>query len=106
MFLSHCARRKGSDEELASSGPNEIVPVKLTERFSVGKPDRFYRVLNCTSTTNLPGLRALSGRGGRSRHGKVVVVEDAMYIAPEDQTGYLKLFRQRAVGNRGGIVEI
>ena len=34
---------------------------------------------------------------------KSVVAEDAMYIALEDQTGYLKLFPTEAPGNQGDI---
>ena len=83
---------EGFDEEMGFQRTHEIVPVKPTEQFSAaGKPVfivfelhqhyQSFQLFGRCYPEEVPGL-----------DGRTIVAEDAMYIALEDQTGYLKLF--------------
>ena len=83
---------EGFDEELGFQRTHEIVPVKPTEQFPAGMSPIFivfefhqhyqsFQVFGRCYPEEVAGL-----------DGQTVVAEDAMYIALEDQTGYLKLF--------------
>jgi hypothetical protein len=91
MFRS-ITMAEGFEEELGFRRTHEIVPVKPTERFSPDVPAIFvvfqlhqhyqaFQVFGRCYAEDVPGLpdHALVG-------------QDAMYIALEDETGYLKLF--------------
>ena len=80
------------EEELGFQRTHEIVPVRPTERFSVGSQPVFivfelhqhyqsFQLFGRCYPEQVEGLDA-----------RAVVADDAMYIALEDQTGYLKLF--------------
>ncbi len=82
---------EGFDEELGFQRTHEIVPVKPTERFSAGARPIFivfelhqhyqsFQVFGRCYPEDVAGV-----------DGTRAVAEDAMYIALEDQTGYLKL---------------
>ena len=83
---------EGFEEELGFRRTHEIVPVRPTEQFSSGTPAVFivfhlhqhyqaFQVFGRCFPENVPGLAP-----------GTVVSEDAMYMALEDETGYLKLF--------------
>lgn len=83
---------EGFDEELGFQRTHEIVPVKPTEQFPPGTKPVFivfelhqhyqsFQVFGRCYPEQVAGL-----------DGGALVAEDAMYIALEDQTGYLKLF--------------
>ena len=83
---------EGFDEELGFQRTHEIIPVKPTEQFPAGtKPVSIvFELHQHYQSFQLFGLcypEEVAGLDGRT-----VVAEDAMYIALEDQTGYLKLF--------------
>lgn len=91
-MFRHIVLAEGFDEELGFQRTHEIVPVKPTERFSAGARPVFivfelhqhyqsFQVFGRCYPEEVVGM-----------NGNVVVAEDAMYIALEDQTGYLKLF--------------
>lgn len=83
---------EGFDEELGFQRTHEIVPVKPTEQFTSGSKPVFivfelhqhYQSFQVFALCYPEQVEGLDGR--------TVVAEDAMYIALEDQTGYLKLF--------------
>jgi hypothetical protein len=80
------------EEELGFQRTHEIVPVRPTERFSVGSQPVFivFELHQHYQSFQLFGRcypEQVEGLDARS-----VVADDAMYIALEDQTGYLKLF--------------
>ncbi|MBI4001153.1 MAG: hypothetical protein HY348_05150 [Nitrospira defluvii] len=83
---------EGFEEELGFQRTHEIVPVRPTEQFPAGTKPVFivfelhqhyqsFQVFGRCYPEQVNGL-----------DGHTVVAEDAMYIALEDQTGYLKLF--------------
>lgn len=83
---------EGFEEELGFQRTHEIVPVRPTEQFPPGTKPVFivfelhqhyqsFQVFGRCYPEEVDGL-----------DGRTVVAEDAMYIALEDQTGYLKLF--------------
>jgi len=91
MFRS-ITMAEGFEEELGFRRTHEIVPVKPTERFSSATPAIFivfslhqhyqaFQVFGHCFPEDVPGLSA-----------ETLVGQDAMYIALEDETGYLKLF--------------
>ncbi len=80
------------EEELGFRRTHEIVPVTPTERFSAAAPAIFivfhlhqhyqsFQVFGRCYPEQVPGLSP-----------QTLVGQDAMYIALEDETGYLKLF--------------
>ena len=80
------------EEELGFQRTHEIVPIRPTERFSVGSQPVFivFELHQHYQSFQLFGRcypEQVEGLDARS-----VVADDAMYIALEDQTGYLKLF--------------
>jgi hypothetical protein len=91
MFRS-ITMAEGFEEELGFRRTHEIVPVKPTEHFPVTAPAVFivfqlhqhyqaFQVFGRCFSEDVPGLPA-----------HTLVGQDAMYIALEDETGYLKLF--------------
>jgi hypothetical protein len=91
-MFRHIVLAEGFDEELGFQRTHEIVPVKPTEWFSAGARPIFivfelhqhyqsFQVFGRCYPEDVAGV-----------DGERVVAEDAMYIALEDQTGYLKLF--------------
>jgi hypothetical protein len=79
------------EEELGFQRTHEIVPVRPTERFHIDSDPVFivfklhqhyqsFQVFGLCYPEEVPGLE-----------GNAVVSQDAMYIALEDDTGYLKL---------------
>ena len=92
---------EGFEEELGFQRTHEIVPVRPTEQFPVGTKPVFivfelhqhyqsFQVFGRCYPEQVDGL-----------DGHLVVAEDAMYIALEDQTGYLKLFPAQGSWNPG-----
>ncbi len=92
MFLS-ITTAEGFEEELGFRRTHEIVPVKPTERFSADVPAVFivfhlhqhyqaFKVFGLCYPEQVPGVAA-----------STLVSEDAMHMALEDETGYLRLFR-------------
>lgn len=90
-MFRHIVLAEGFDEELGFQRTHEIVPVKPTERFSAGARPIFivfelhqhyqsFQVFGRCYPEDVVGV-----------DGERVVAEDAMYIALEDQTGYLTL---------------
>lgn len=90
-MFRHIVLAEGFDEELGFQRTHEIVPVKPTDRFSAGVRPIFivfelhqhyqsFQVFGRCYPEDVAGM-----------DGTLVVAEDAMYIALEDQTGYLKL---------------
>jgi hypothetical protein len=82
---------EGFDEELGFRRTHEIVPIKPTDRFSPEAPGIFvvfalhqhyqaFKVFGLCYPEAVPGLDP-----------RKVVGQDAMYIALEDESGYLKL---------------
>lgn len=82
---------EGFDEELGFRRTHEIVPIKPTEQFSPDSPGIFivfslhqhyqaFQVFGLCFPEAVPGLDP-----------KSVIGQDAMYIALEDESGYLKL---------------
>lgn len=91
MFRS-ITMAEGFEEELGFRRTHEIVPVTPTERFSADTPAVFivfqlhqhyqaFKVFGRCYPEEVPGLST-----------QTLVAQDAMYIALEDETGYLKLF--------------
>jgi hypothetical protein len=91
MFLS-ITTAEGFEEELGFRRTHEIVPVKPTERFAADVPAIFivfqlhqhyqaFQVFGLCFPEQVPGLPS-----------DTLVGQDAMYMALEDETGYLKLF--------------
>jgi len=91
MFLS-ITTAEGFEEELGFRRTHEIVPVKPTERFPVTVPAVFivfhlhqhyqaFKVFGLCYPEQVPGVPATT-----------LVSEDAMHMALEDETGYLRLF--------------
>lgn len=91
-MFRHIVLAEGFEEELGFQRTHEIVPVKPTEQFSAGGKPVFivfelhqhyqsFQLFGRCYPEQVPGL-----------DGRTIVAEDAMYIALEDQTGYLKLF--------------
>ncbi len=80
------------EEELGFQRTHEIVPVKPTERFPVGTNPVFivFELHQHYQSFQLFGRCYPEEVEGLDTHS--VVAEDAMYVALEDQTGYLKLF--------------
>ncbi|MFO0732438.1 MAG: hypothetical protein U0361_15925 [Nitrospiraceae bacterium] len=89
---------EGFDEELGIRRTHEIVPVRPTEQFPAGAKPVFivfelhqhyqsFQIFGRCYPEQVVGL--LPG---------TVVAEDAMYIALEDESGYLKLFPPRTAG--------
>lgn len=100
MFRS-ITTAEGFEEELGFRRTHEIVPVKPTERFSPDTPAIFivfqlhqhyqaFQVFGRCYPEDVPGLST-----------QTLVGQDAMYIALEDETGYLKLFPPDGAGSRG-----
>ena len=92
MFLS-ITTAEGFEEELGFRRTHEIVPVKPTERFPADVPAVFivfhlhqhyqaFKVFGLCYPEQVPGIAA-----------STLVSEDAMHMALEDETGYLRLFR-------------
>jgi hypothetical protein len=82
---------EGFDEELGFQRTHEIVPVKPTEQFPAGPKPVFivFELHQHYQSFQLFGRcypEQVAGLDGRT-----LIAEDAMYIALEDQTGYLKL---------------
>jgi hypothetical protein len=91
MFRS-ITTAEGFEEELGFRRTHEIVPVKPTERFPLSAPAVYivfhlhqhyqaFQVFGRCFPEEVPGLNP-----------DQLVAQDAMYIALEDETGYLKLF--------------
>lgn len=91
MFRS-ITMAEGFEEEMGFRRTHEIVPVRPTERFPSGIPAVFivfhlhqhyqaFQVFGRCFPEDAPGLAP-----------DTLVSEDAMYMALEDETGYLKLF--------------
>jgi hypothetical protein len=82
---------EGFEEELGFRRTHEIVPVRPTNRFADGNPVfivfelhqhyQSFQVFGRCFPEQVAGLNPQS-----------IVAEDAMHIALEDETGYLKLF--------------
>ncbi|MEP7153539.1 MAG: hypothetical protein ABI856_17705 [Nitrospira sp.] len=79
------------EEELGFQRTHEIVPVRPTERFPVGNTSVFivFELHQHYQSFQLFGRCYPEQVDGLDEH--TVVAEDAMYVALEDQTGYLKL---------------
>jgi hypothetical protein len=91
MFLS-ITTAEGFEEELGFRRTHEIVPVKPTERFSADVPAVFivfhlhqhyqgFKVFGLCYPEQVSGVAT-----------GTLVSEDAMHMALEDETGYLRLF--------------
>jgi len=91
-MFRHIVLAEGFDEELGLQRTHEIVPVRPAEQFPAGPKPVFivfelhqhyqsFQVFGRCYPEEVAGL-----------DGRTVVADDAMYIALEDQTGYLKLF--------------
>ncbi len=80
------------EEELGFQRTHEIVPVRPTERFPFGTTSVFivFELHQHYQSFQLFGRCYPEQVDGLDEH--TVVAEDAMYVALEDQTGYLKLF--------------
>jgi hypothetical protein len=91
-MFRHIVLAEGFDEELGFQRTHEIVPVKPTERFSAGARPVFivFELHQHYQSFQVFGRCYPEDVAGADR--TAVVAEDAMYIALEDQTGYLKLF--------------
>ncbi|MGQ0811412.1 MAG: hypothetical protein ACT4OO_09330 [Nitrospiraceae bacterium] len=83
---------EGFEEELSFRRQHEMVPVNITDRFRVDSPAVFivfqlhqhyqaFQVFGLCYPEEVPGLDSTA-----------VVTKDAMYIALEDESGYLRLF--------------
>ncbi len=91
MFRS-ITMAEGFEEELGFRRTHEIVPVKPTERFTTDVPAIFivfqlhqhYQAFQVFGRCYAEDVQGLSNQ--------TLVGQDAMYIALEDETGYLKLF--------------
>lgn len=83
---------EGFEEELGFQRTHEIVPVRPTESFPAESEPVFivFELHQHYQSFQLFGLCYPEQVDGLDR--RVKVAEDAMYIALEDQTGYLKLF--------------
>lgn len=79
------------EEELGFQRTHEIVPVRPTERFPGGTTSVFivFELHQHYQSFQLFGRCYPEQVDGLDEH--TVVAEDAMYVALEDQTGYLKL---------------
>lgn len=91
MFLA-ITTAEGFEEELGFRRTHEIVPVKPTDRFPADVPAVFivfhlhqhyqaFQVFGLCYPEQVPGFPS-----------DTLVGQDAMYMALEDETGYLKLF--------------
>lgn len=91
MFRS-ITMAEGFEEEMGFRRTHEIVPVRPTERFPAATPAVFivfhlhqhyqaFQVFGRCFPEDVPGLTP-----------DTLVSEDAMYMALEDESGYLKLF--------------
>lgn len=91
MFRS-ITMAEGFEEEMGFRRTHEIVPVRPTERFPSGTPAVFivfhlhqhyqaFQVFGRCFPEDVPGLSP-----------ETLVSQDAMYMALEDESGYLKLF--------------
>lgn len=91
MFLA-ITTAEGFEEELGFRRTHEIVPVKPTDRFPADVPAVFivfqlhqhyqaFQVFGLCYPDQVPGFPS-----------DTLVGQDAMYMALEDETGYLKLF--------------
>ncbi len=90
MFRS-ITTAEGFEEELGFRRTHEIVPVRPTDEFSPNTPVfivfqlhqhyQSFKVFGQCFPEEVPGLDP-----------KTIIGQDAMYIALEDETGYLKLF--------------
>ena len=80
------------EEELGFQRTHEIVPVRPTEQFPTGAKPVFivFELQQHYQSFQIFGRCYPEQVAGLDGH--TVVAEDAMYIALEDQTGYLKLF--------------
>jgi hypothetical protein len=91
-MFRHIVLAKGFDEELGFQRTHEIVPVQPTEQFPEGARPVFivFEFHQHYQSFKVFGLCYPEQVAGLDK--KTLVAEDAMYIALEDQTGYLKLF--------------
>ncbi|MCC2640425.1 MAG: exported protein of unknown function [Nitrospira sp.] len=91
-MFRHIVLAEGFDEELGFQRTHEIVPVQPTEQFPEGSRPVFivFEFHQHYQSFKVFGLCYPEQVAGLDEH--TVVAEDAMYIALEDQTGYLKLF--------------
>lgn len=82
---------EGFDEELGFQRTHEIVPVRPTEQFLAGTKPVFivFELHQHYQSFQVFGRCYPEPETGAA--GQPIVAEDAMYIALEDQTGYLKL---------------
>lgn len=82
---------EGFDEELGFQRTHEIVPVAPTEQFTAGSKPIFivFELHQHYQSFQVFGRCYPEPEAGAA--GQPVVAEDAMYIALEDQTGYLTL---------------
>lgn len=91
MFRS-ITTAEGFEEELGFRRTHEIVPVKPTDQFSPDAPAVFivfqlhqhYQAFQVFGRCYAEEVQGLSDQ--------TLIGQDAMYIALEDETGYLKLF--------------
>jgi len=83
---------EGFDEELGFQRTHEIVPVKPTEQFPSGLKPVFivFELHQHYQSFQVFGRCYPEQVAGLDEH--TLLSEDAMYIALEDHTGYLKLF--------------
>jgi hypothetical protein len=91
MFRS-ITTAEGFDEELGFRRTHEIVPVKPTERFSADAPAVYivFHLHQHYQAFQVFGRCYAEEVQGLSDH--TLIGQDAMYIALEDESGYLKLF--------------
>ncbi|MBA5861471.1 MAG: hypothetical protein GDA65_02005 [Nitrospira sp. CR1.1] len=91
-MFRHIVLAEGFDEELGFQRTHEIVPVKPTERFLAGTKPIFivFELHQHYQSFQVFGRCYPEDVAGADT--SLVIAEDAMYIALEDQTGYLKLF--------------
>ncbi len=83
---------EGFDEELGFQRTHEIVPVRPTERFPAGTKPVFIVFELHQHYQSFQVFGRCYPEQGVALEARTLVAEDAMYIALEDQTGYLKLF--------------
>lgn len=82
---------EGFDEELGFQRTHEIVPVAPTEQFTAGPKPIFIVFELHQHYQSFQVFGRCYPEPDTATGGLPVVAEDAMYIALEDQTGYLKL---------------
>ncbi len=90
-MFRHIVLAEGFEEELGFQRTHEIVPVKPTEQFSTGGKPVFIVFELHQHYQSFQVFGRCYGEQVAGLDGQPVVAEDAMYIALEDQTGYLKL---------------